>query len=129
LNHPGGAYGYRVSWQGRSIAYVTDTEHYPDKLDPNVLKLAQQTDIFIYDCTYTAAEYQDPASSKVGWGHSTWQEGVRLATAAQVKELVIFHHDPSHDDQFMDQVGKAAAQCFPRVTVAQEGMVFDLLAN
>jgi phosphoribosyl 1,2-cyclic phosphodiesterase len=129
LNHPGGAYGYRVSWQGRSIAYITDTEHYPDRLDANVLKLAHQADIFIYDCTYTDAEYHDPVSSKVGWGHSTWQEGVRLAIASQAKELVIFHHDPSHDDQFMDQVGKEAAQCFPRVTVAQEGMVFDLLAN
>ncbi len=129
LNHPGGAYGYRVSWQGRSIAYVTDTEHRPDQLDANVLKLAQQADIFIYDCTYTDAEYHDPVNSKVGWGHSTWQEGVRLATAAQAQELVIFHHDPSHDDQFMDRVGQEAAQLFPRVTVAQEGMVFDLLAN
>ena len=129
LNHPGGAYGYRVSWQGRSIAYVTDTEHRPDQLDDNVLKLAQQVDIFIYDCTYTDAEYHDPVSSKVGWGHSTWQEGIRLATAAQAKQLVIFHHDPSHDDRFLDQVGQEAAQLFQRVTVAQEGMVFDLLAN
>jgi phosphoribosyl 1,2-cyclic phosphodiesterase len=129
LNHPGGAYGYRVSWQGRSIAYITDTEHRPDQLDANVLKLIDRADLFIYDCTYTDAEYHDPVTSKVGWGHSTWQEGVRLATAAQVQELVIFHHDPSHDDQFMDQVGQEAAHCFPRVTVAQEGMLFDLLAN
>jgi phosphoribosyl 1,2-cyclic phosphodiesterase len=129
LNHPGGAYGYRVSWQGRSVAYVTDTEHRGDELDANVLKLARQADVFIYDCTYTDAEYHDPAASKVGWGHSTWQEGIRLATAAQAQKLVIFHHDPSHDDQFMDRVGAAATQLFPQVTVAQEGMVFDLMAN
>ncbi len=129
LNHPGGAYGYRVSWQGRSVAYITDTEHDSDKLDANVLKLADRADILIYDCTYTNAEYHDPVSSKVGWGHSTWQEGVKLATAAQVQELVIFHHDPSHDDDFMDQVGKEAAQIFQRVTIAQEGMVFDLVAD
>ncbi len=129
LNHPGGAYGYRVSWQGRSIAYITDTEHRPQQLDANVLKLIDRADLFIYDCTYTDAEYHDLKTSKVGWGHSTWQEGVRLATAAQAQELVIFHHDPSHDDEFMDQVGQEAAQLFPRVTVAQEGMVFDLMAN
>jgi phosphoribosyl 1,2-cyclic phosphodiesterase len=129
LNHPGGAYGYRVSWQGRSVTYITDTEHRPDELDANVLKLARQADIFIYDCTYTDAEYHDQVTSKIGWGHSTWQEGVKLATAAQAKRLVIFHHDPSHDDNFMDRVGLAAAQSFAQVTVAQEGMVFDLLAN
>jgi phosphoribosyl 1,2-cyclic phosphodiesterase len=129
LNHPGGAYGYRVSYQGRSVAYVTDTEHHRHELDAHVLKLADQADVFIYDCTYTDAEYHDPTASKVGWGHSTWQEGVRLAQAARAKELVIFHHDPTHDDEFMDQVGQAAAQVFPRVTVAQEGMMFDLVAN
>jgi phosphoribosyl 1,2-cyclic phosphodiesterase len=129
LNHPGGAYGYRVSCQGRSVAYVTDTEHHSHEMDAQVLWLANQADVFIYDCTYTDAEYHDPAASKVGWGHSTWQEGVRLAQAAQAKELVIFHHDPTHDDEFMDQVGQAAAQVFPRVKVAQEGMVFDLVTN
>ncbi len=129
LNHPGGAYGYRVSCLGRSVAYITDTEHRPGELDANVLKLARQADVFIYDCTYTNAEYHDPVTSKIGWGHSTWQEGVKLATAAQAKRLVIFHHDPGHDDDFMDRVGLAAAQSFPQITVAQEGMVFDLVSN
>jgi phosphoribosyl 1,2-cyclic phosphodiesterase len=129
LNHPGGAYGYRVSWQDRSVAYITDTEHDSDELDANVLKLADRADILIYDCTYTNAEYHDPVTSKVGWGHSTWQEGVKLAIAANAQELVIFHHDPSHDDDFMDQVGREAAQTFQRVTIAQEGMVFDLMAG
>jgi phosphoribosyl 1,2-cyclic phosphodiesterase len=127
LNHPGGACGYRVSWRDRAVAYVTDTEHYPDRLDENVLKLAHQADLFIYDCTYTDREYHDPHSGKAGWGHSTWQEGVKLAIAAQAKELVIFHHDPSHDDDFMDGVGRSAAAAFPKVSVAREGEIRDLL--
>jgi phosphoribosyl 1,2-cyclic phosphodiesterase len=129
LNHPGGACGYRVSWRDRAVAYVTDTEHYPDRLDENVLKLAHQADLFIYDCTYTDREYHDPHSGKAGWGHSTWQEGVKLAIAAQAKELVIFHHDPSHDDDFMDGVGRSAAAAFPKVSVAREGEIRDLLIH
>jgi phosphoribosyl 1,2-cyclic phosphodiesterase len=127
LNHPGGALGYRVSYGDLSVAYVTDTEHRLDELDANVLKLAHQTDLFIYDCTYTDAEYEHPTCGKVGWGHSTWQEGVRLAKAAGVKELAIFHHDPSHNDIFMDEVARSATAAFPGALVAQEGKIYDLL--
>jgi phosphoribosyl 1,2-cyclic phosphodiesterase len=129
LNHPGGACGYRVSWRNLAVAYVTDTEHYASHLDENVLKLAHQTDLFIYDCTYTDREYHDDQNSKVGWGHSTWQEGVKLAIAAQAKELVIFHHDPSHDDDFLDEVGRLAVEAFPRVSIAKEGEIRTLTAE
>jgi phosphoribosyl 1,2-cyclic phosphodiesterase len=118
LNHPGGAMGYRVNWQDRSAAYITDTEHFSTDLDRHVLALADRADVLIYDCTYTDEEYP----SKVGWGHSTWQEGVKIAIAARVKKLVIFHHDPSHDDRFMDSIGIRAAEVFPQTIVAREGM-------
>jgi phosphoribosyl 1,2-cyclic phosphodiesterase len=127
LNHPGGALGYRVSYGDRAVAYVTDTEHRLNELDPNVLKLAHHADLFIYDCTYTDAEFEHSTNGKVGWGHSTWQEGVRLAQSAGVKELAIFHHDPSHDDLFMDEVARSAAALFPGALVAQEGKVCDVL--
>ena len=129
LNHPGGATGYRVNYSDRSAAYVTDTEHRLGELDADVLKLIQGVDLFIYDCTYTDAEYSNAANSKIGWGHSTWQEGVRLAAAAGVKELVIFHHDPSHDDQFMDEIARSAKELFAGAMVAQEGKVCDLFAS
>jgi phosphoribosyl 1,2-cyclic phosphodiesterase len=122
LNHPGGAMGYRVSWRDRAVAYITDTEHFNNELDRHVLELADRADVLIYDCTYTDAEYHHPKTSKIGWGHSTWQEGVKIAKAARVKELVIFHHDPSHDDEFMDLVAIESAQVFPRSIVAREGM-------
>ncbi|MBD2103468.1 MBL fold metallo-hydrolase [Leptolyngbya sp. FACHB-261] len=128
LNHPGEAVGYRVNWRGHSIAYVTDTEHYLDRLDENVVRLAHQADILIYDATYTDEEYHDPKSSKVGWGHSTWQEAVKVAKAAEVRTLVIFHHDPVHDDRFMDRVGEEARVQFPSSVVAREGMVLDAVS-
>lgn len=121
LNHPGQAVGYRVNWRGCSAAYVTDTEHFPDRLDENVLYLARNADVLIYDATYTDEEYYSERSSKVGWGHSTWQEAVKVAQAANVKTLVIFHHDPLHDDQFLDRVGEEVRQVFPNGVMAREG--------
>ena len=119
LNHPNGATGYRVEYGGKSVAYITDTEHRKSGLDANVLALIDGVDIFIYDSTYTEAEY--PAH--LDWGHSTWEEGVRLADAAKAKTLVIFHHDPGHDDAFMDRVGSDAQERRPTTIVAREGMV------
>lgn len=126
LNHPGEAVGYRVNWRGYSAAYITDTEHFPDTLDQNVLQLAQNADVMIYDATYTDEEYHSKASSKVGWGHSTWQEAVKVAKAANVKKLVIFHHDPLHNDDFLDHVGEQASQQFPNTLMAREGQTLHL---
>lgn len=120
LDHPGGACGYRLSWQGRRFAYVTDTEHPRDgSLDPNVLALMDGADVAIYDATFTDAEYRGYA----GWGHSTWREGVRAADAAGVGTLVLFHHDPSHDDAAMDRIASDAAAARPGTLVAIDGMV------
>jgi phosphoribosyl 1,2-cyclic phosphodiesterase len=119
LNHPNGATGYRVECGGKSICYVTDTEHVEDKLDRNILELVDKADIMIYDSTYTDEEFPRYKN----WGHSTWQEGVRICEGADVRQLVIFHHDPGHDDNFMDQVGREAAECRPGTVVAREGMI------
>lgn len=127
LNHPGEAVGYRVNWKGYSVAYITDTEHFPDRLDENVLYLARNADVMIYDATYTDEEYYSPATSKVGWGHSTWQEAVKVAQAAHVKKLVIFHHDPLHNDDFLDNVGEQVAQQFPDSLMAREGLSIQLV--
>lgn len=129
LNHPGEALGYRINWRGYSAAYITDTEHFADRLDQNVLKLVDNADVMIYDATYTDEEYHSKASSKVGWGHSTWQEAVKVAKAANVKKLVIFHHDPLHNDDFLDRVGEAAAQQFPNTFMAREGLSLQLVES
>lgn len=126
LNHPGEAVGYRVNWRGGAATYITDTEHFPDRLDENVLWLARNADILVYDSTYTDEEYYSPKSPKIGWGHSTWQEAVKVAQAANVKTLVIYHHDPAHDDDFLDRVGKEAAAKFPGAIMAREGLVLQI---
>lgn len=119
LNHPNGATGYRIEYAGHSVAYITDTEHKKSGLDQNILGLVRDADIVIYDCTYTDQEYPN----FLGWGHSTWQEGTRLCDAADAKTLAIFHHDPSHDDDFMDRVAADANRLRPGTVVAREGLV------
>ncbi len=121
LNHPNGATGYRIEHGGKSLCYITDTEHVPGKPDQNILSLIEGTDLVIYDSTYTEEEFP----SKVGWGHSTWQEAVNLAQAANAKKLAIFHHDPEHDDAFMDKIAEEAREVWSGAIVAKEGMVFE----
>jgi len=118
LNHPNGATAYRIEHKGRSICYVTDTEHVPGKLDQNILGLIEGADLVIYDSTYTEDEFP----SKIGWGHSTWNEGIKLCREAGAKSLAIFHHDPEHEDDFMDQLGKDAKAVWDCAFVAAEGM-------
>ncbi|MGF1493705.1 MAG: MBL fold metallo-hydrolase [Microcoleaceae cyanobacterium] len=126
LNHPGVALGYRVNWQGHSVVYCSDTEHFPGRFDENVLRLAQDADVLIYDATYTNEEYYDEKSPKYGWGHSTWQVGVEIAKKARVKQIVMYQHDPSHDDDFLDQVQSLVQDAFPGGLVAREGMVLEV---
>ncbi len=116
LNHPNGATGYRIEHGGKSVCYVTDTEHVPGKPDENVLGLIEGADLVIYDSTYTDEEFK----AHVGWGHSTWQEGVRLVKRARAQRLAIFHHDPAHDDTFMAQVEREAQAQLPEAFVARE---------
>ncbi|MTJ06466.1 MBL fold metallo-hydrolase [Anabaena sp. UHCC 0204] len=129
LNHPGEAVGYRVNWRGGAAVYMTDTEHYADHLDENVLWLARNADILIYDSTYTDEEYNNPKSPKIGWGHSTWQEAIKVAKAANVKTLVIYHHDPAHNDEFLDRIGEEAHVCFAGAIMAKEGLVLPVTIN
>lgn len=119
LNHPDGATGYRVEFAGRSLCYITDTEHPAEGRDAAVVNLARGADLLVYDSTYTDDEY--PAH--VGWGHSTWQEGLRVAEAAGVGRAVIFHHDPKRTDDDLDAIAAAAEALRPGTLVAREGMV------
>jgi phosphoribosyl 1,2-cyclic phosphodiesterase len=122
LNHPNRACGYRIEYGGRSLAIITDTEHRPDGCDPAVIDLARGVDLMIYDGMYTDEAYP----RHIGWGHSTWQEALRVAEAADVGKTVIFHHEPSHDDATMDGIAAGAERLRPGTLVAQEGMVLSV---
>ena len=122
LNHPNDATGYRIEYDGRAAVYVTDTEHVPGKLDRNILELIEGADLVIYDSTYTEEEF--PA--KVGWGHSTWNEGMRLCREANVKRLAVFHHDPDHTDAFMKTTRSGGVEGWDGSFIAREGMAVDV---
>ena len=122
LRHPNGAKGYRVEYNGKSVCYITDTEHIPEKPDQNILELIEDSDLVIYDSTYTEEEFL----TKAGWGHSTWNEGLSLCQSANVKKLAIFHHDPNHDDDFMDGIEAEALSTSENCFVAREGMIISL---
>jgi phosphoribosyl 1,2-cyclic phosphodiesterase len=133
LNHPNGVLSFRLENEthDKVVVYATDTEHYQDgELDVNVLRIADHADIFIYDTMYTPEEYAgDPRTgraSKVGWGHSPWKEGVRLARAANAKQLILFHHNPDYDDALLRQIEREAQQEFPDTLLAVEGLELHL---
>lgn len=122
MKHPDGGTGYRIECEGSSICYVTDTEHIIGQPDQDILELIEGADLVIYDSTYTDEEYPQFK----GWGHSTWQEGIRLCRSADVAQLAIFHHDPSHDDAFMDKVAEDARKMWANAFVAREGMTVEI---
>ena len=122
LNHPGGSTAYRVDFAGRSACYVTDTEHVPGTPDGAILNLISGADLVIYDATYTDDEFVKFR----GWGHSTWQEGMRLCEAAGARRLVAFHHDPEHDDDVLDRIAADMNCRRAGSLVAREGLVIEL---
>lgn len=119
LNHPNNACGYRIDFAGRSICIITDTEHRPGERDPAVVEFVRGADIMVYDSMFTDEEFP----KFVTWGHSTWQEALRVADAAGVGQAVLFHHDPNHDDDFLDRIVARAAAIRPGTVAAMEGMV------
>ncbi len=100
LYHPGGAVGYWARIGDVSIACVTDHEHPVGEGDSSVLSAVRGVDILIHDAQYSRVELMQ---SKLGWGHSAWEDVIDLARAAQVKQLFLFHHDPTRTDEELSQ--------------------------
>lgn len=122
LNHPDPVYGYRVEWNGQSVVYATDTEHY-SCVDPTLVKLARGADVLIYDAQYTPEEYRgERGMSKVGWGHSTFEAAAELAQVAEVDKLVLFHHDPKRSDVEVAEIETRARELFANTVAAREGV-------
>jgi phosphoribosyl 1,2-cyclic phosphodiesterase len=139
LHHPGCALGYRIEHQGKTLVYVSDNEPFPIENSNNPLfddmkykgnnnyrmvEFARGVDLFVHDCQYTPEEYE----KKVGWGHSPYDFVAEIAWKAQVKRLALYHHDPSHNDNYIDgivsNVQKLLASKHPAVECfgAKEGL-------
>lgn len=117
LNHPPQTAGYRIESQGAAIVYATDLEHGDPEFDSVLRDYSRNADILIYDSQYTPESY----SEHKGWGHSTWLEATRLAEEAGVKQLILFHHDPSHDDETLGGIVAEARRHFAKTDGAREG--------
>lgn len=121
INHPGGCLGYRLEHKGRSCCYIADAEHsYPH--DPSLIDFVAESDLIIYDANFTDQEYV----SYKGWGHSTWQEGIKLIKKSKGKKLILFHHANSRSDSEMLEIERDAQKHFPGCIAAREGMVISL---
>ncbi len=127
LSHPGGIFAYRIDFGGHSIVIATDTEHY-SCLDRKLVELAEGADILVYDSMYTPEEYEgrDDLSPRTGWGHSTYAEGIKVARAARARKLVLFHHDPDHDDAKVREIEARARRELPEAVAAFEGLTLQL---
>ena len=103
LDHPDGTNGYRLEYAGRTFALLSDTEGFPGKRDKERLR-----SLAVPISRSTMRPSRKRKLSQADWGHSTWARGVRMADEAGVKHLCLFHHDPSHDDDFMDTLAAEA---------------------
>jgi phosphoribosyl 1,2-cyclic phosphodiesterase len=121
-NHPQGVFAFRVEHKGTAIVYATDTEHYEGRVDQKLVDLARSARVLIYDSQYTPEEY----SAKKGWGHSTFEEGAKVARLAGVERLVLFHHDPTQTDAAVREKERRARTVFGDVLAAYEGLVLQV---
>lgn len=142
IRHVGPTLGYRLEWQGVSIAYLSDhgqgcvgtqskaglTEDRSDDFVPeDVLDLCDGVDLLIHDAQHTPSEF----AQKRHWGHCTVDYAVHVAKESGAQRLALFHHDPAHSDDQIDLLVRAAretADCIGggEVLAASEGLSLEL---
>lgn len=146
LNHTAVTLGYRLSAGDVTVVYATDHEPHVRELrrsnaetlgavlhpgDGRHIRFLEGADLVIHDAQYCDEEYGD----KVGWGHSTVEYATDVAAAAGVRRLALFHHDPSHDDTFLDRlVERCQARAKERgsnleLIAAREGDLLEIPEN
>jgi phosphoribosyl 1,2-cyclic phosphodiesterase len=131
ITHPGVTLGYRIEESGRTLAYLPDHEpalgipQFP--LEPewtSGFSLVEGVDVMIHDAQYTKEEYEP----RTGWGHTSFTQLARFAELAGPKQVVTFHHDPAHDDDFLDTIHRDfALMCSgPIITPGTDRLTLDI---
>ncbi len=124
-SHPlNGAVIYRVDYAGKCVVYATDVE-WKNGCAEDFLAFIEGADLLIHDAQYTVEDYHQ---SKKGFGHSHVDMAVAAAQAAHVRKLILFHHEPTYDDNQLDLLEAEAQRRFACTFSAYEGMEVDLLA-
>lgn len=119
INHPQGCLSFRIENNGKVAVYATDNEPGEPGSDRTIRELARAAHLLIYDSQYSREQL---GGEKKGWGHSSWEEGVKVCQDAGVKELILFHHDPDSDDAAVDRMQETARARFSHSRAAYEGM-------
>lgn len=122
VNHPQGACAYKIEEHNQIVVYAPDREHGNESLDSALLEQCRGANAVIIDSQYTPDEYRH----KQGWGHSTWLESARLARVANIGSLILFHHDPTHDDSMLEEIERQAREEFSETLLAREGLIINL---
>ncbi|MDV6234996.1 MBL fold metallo-hydrolase [Leptospira ellisii] len=102
VRHPGGSFSYRFEENGKSLIFASDAEFNLDEMEniQDYLNYFRGADVLVFDTQYTFEE----SLQKIDWGHSSASMATDIALRANVKKLVMFHHDPSYDDEKLDAV-------------------------
>lgn len=134
VKHPSYVIGYRIEAAGRVICFIPDDEIDGEGYDvgegwrERLTEFVSGADLLIHDSMYTDAEYPD----RLGWGHSTFEQSVRLAEDGGVRRLLFFHHDPERSDDALDRIvarmrNEAVRRGSPlEIGAAQEGLDYTL---
>jgi ribonuclease BN (tRNA processing enzyme) len=114
-NHPGGSYGYRVESDGCIIVVYTDLGH-GDTVNEDIVAFAKDSDLLIHEAQYTDKELL----THKGWGHSSFNQAIEVAEHAGVKQLIMTHHDPDHNDECLNKTEKQCKARFKNCALARE---------
>jgi phosphoribosyl 1,2-cyclic phosphodiesterase len=130
--HPGPTLGFRLESNGSSLAYLPDHEPalagiFAQSLDwTSAGRLARDTDLVLHDAQYSEQEYE----TRIGWGHSSVADAVAFYRAVNADGLLLFHHDPDHSDDRLEELERRAQSLTDGdrnpPLLAREGMTLDL---
>lgn len=125
-HHPrAGVLIFRITYRKRSLVIATDTEGYIGG-DQKLIAFARGADVLVHDAEYDEHEYANMTPIRQGWGHSTWRMAVDVAQQAGVGRLLLHHHNPMHNDAYLDAMEQRARELFPDTIMAQEGMTIEV---
>jgi ribonuclease BN (tRNA processing enzyme) len=102
LRHPGGSFSYRIEKNGSAFVYATDAEYKglsPKAMD-RYISFYANSEALVFDAQFTLED----AMEKEGWGHSSSMVGVDIALKANIKKLILFHHEPSYNDEKLQEI-------------------------
>lgn len=122
LNHPGGAFAYRIAGTDGDLVYATDHEFGNADADLALAHFSRGVRALVLDAHFTPQEIV----SHRGWGHSDWSQCARFAGQCGARRLFLFHHQPGRADTELDAITTAAREIFRSTSAAREGEEFTV---